>query len=216
MSAQRSKASRRGAPTRVRGKASYHHGDLHEQLVRAATRLITRDGVANFKVADACRLAGVSVAAPYRHFKDRDAILDAVADAGFARLEAAMSEGATRFEAGSDEAVHAIGMAYVTLARTEPHVFRLMFGRSSADKPPPDEESDPGAHAYGVLIAQVATRLGRAPDHRTVLATAMALWTMVHGLSFLLIDEQLGVTRMDLDVDGMVMAAGTRLLGTFV
>lgn len=166
-------------------------------------------------MADACKLAGVSVAAPYRHFKDREAILDAVCKAGFVRLAQAMADGAGQYAAGSDEAIHAIGAAYVKLTCAEPHVFRLMFGHPSGAEQPTDEK-DKDADAYGVLISQVAVRLALPPDDRAVLATAMALWTLVHGLSFLLIDEQLGVTRMDLDVDGMIMATGTRLLGTFV
>lgn len=209
--------------TRVTSKTGYHHGDLREQLVRAARRLVARDGAARFKVVDACRLAGVSTAAPYRHFADRQAILDAVATDGFARLARAMRAATEGHRTGSLEALTAIGIVYVDFARDEPHVFRLMFGsphttqtRDAADWTPVDELEKSGSAAYDVLLGQIAAHLERDPDDVAVLKTGLSMWMMVHGLSFLLVDEQLGVGRLELDVKAMVNACGAKLLEAFV
>src|SRR5688572_32584034 len=69
------------------GRRGYHHGNLREALVEAALKLIGAKGPAGFTFAEAARQAGVSAAAPYRHFRDRDALLAEVAQRGFARFE---------------------------------------------------------------------------------------------------------------------------------
>src|SRR5438105_5575011 len=69
----------------------YHHGNLKEALVRAALELIAEKGPSGFTFAEAARWAGVSAAAPYRHFRDRDELLANVAEQGFARFEAALA-----------------------------------------------------------------------------------------------------------------------------
>src|SRR6187455_3879039 len=70
-----------------RSERGYHHGNLKEALVNAALALIAEKGAAGFTFADAARWAGVSPAAPYRHFRDRDALLADVARRGFERFE---------------------------------------------------------------------------------------------------------------------------------
>ncbi len=68
---------------------SYHHGNLREALLEAALRLITERGLAGFAFAELARAAGVSPAAPYRHFRDRNALLAELARRGFEQLQAA-------------------------------------------------------------------------------------------------------------------------------
>ena len=69
----------------------YHHGNLREALLQAALDLIGQKGAAGFTFADAARMAGVSPAAPYRHFRDRDELLSSIAQRGFEQLEAALT-----------------------------------------------------------------------------------------------------------------------------
>lgn len=83
------------------------------------------------------------------------------------------------------------------------------------DDPERDERASAGETAYGVLIAEVAAHLERPPGDPAVLRTAMALWTLVHGLSCLLIDGMTDVARIDLDGESMLRAAGGSLLGAF-
>ena len=82
-----------------RGKRGYHHGNLREALVQAALSLIGERGSEGVTLAEAARMAGVSAAAPYRHFKDREALMAAVAAEGYAKfadaLETAWGDGDT-------------------------------------------------------------------------------------------------------------------------
>src|ERR1041385_8662315 len=74
-----------------RAERGYHHGNLKEALLQAALGLIAEKGAAGFTFADAARMAGVSPAAPYRHFRDRDELLSSIAQRGFEQFEAALN-----------------------------------------------------------------------------------------------------------------------------
>src|SRR3954469_4315849 len=111
--------SRRGDDERD-GRRGYHHGNLREALVRAALDLIAQKGPAGFTFADAARWAGVSSAAPYRHFRDRDALLADVARRGFELFETALLRA---WDDGRPEPYRAfenVGRAYLHFARNEP------------------------------------------------------------------------------------------------
>src|ERR1700712_2658576 len=105
----------------------YHHGNLREALIRAALDLIAKKGPAGFTFAEAARFAGVSPAAPYRHFRDRDELMANVALRGFEQFEAALTRA---FDAGKPTALAAIerlGKAYLEFARSEPAYYAAMF-----------------------------------------------------------------------------------------
>src|SRR5262245_33933339 len=102
------KASRR---TSVRGKIRYHHGELREALIRATRQLLEERGAENFTLADACRVAGVTTAAPYRHFRGKQEILEEIASRGFEELKKrAMAIIAEKGE-GTLEGIIAMGQA---------------------------------------------------------------------------------------------------------
>src|SRR6476660_2547690 len=135
-----------------RGHASrgYHHGNLKEALVNAALALIAEKGAAGFTFADAARSAGVSAAAPYRHFRDRDALLADVAREGFQRFEAMLSTGWANGKPDAVTAFNNIGRAYLAFARAEPAYYAAMFESGL----PPDinpELRAAGDKAFGVL-----------------------------------------------------------------
>jgi len=202
---------------RIKPKAGYHHGDLRRQLVAAARRLIDKQGHDVFRLADAAALAGVSAAAPYRHFKDRDALLMAAAEDGFDRLAAQATEAAGEWPGGSVEAICAIGKAYIGFAADNPYLFRLMFGPDSGTRTHKADGAGPqGAAAYQVLIRHVATNLQLAPQAPPVLGTALSLWMYVHGFASLLIDDKLGVGQLDIDIDRMLIANTRHMLGAFL
>lgn len=198
---------------RVTSKTAYHHGDLRDQLIRAARRLIAEKGPEQFKVAEACRLAGVSTAAPYRHFAERQDILEAVAIDGMQRLGGRMREEVAGYVPGSHEAIAAIGQTYVAFAESDPHIFRLMFGMTLCAEQ--DEAlSSVGRQAYEVLLHQVALFMDKNEIDEEVVKAGFPLWTFVHGLSFLLIDDNLKVNQMPLDIGAIITTATKRLLPT--
>ena len=109
------------------GKRGYHHGNLRETLIRAALDLIGEKGPAGFTFADAARWAGVSPAAPYRHFRDRDALMADVARQGFERFEAFLKTAWNEGRPDPFTAFNNLGKAYLAFARTEPAYFAAMF-----------------------------------------------------------------------------------------
>jgi AcrR family transcriptional regulator len=168
-------------------RAAYHHGDLRMALIEAATRLIRAKRVETFTVAEAARAAGVSSGAPYRHFADRDALLDAVAAAGFARLKDETDAAMAAHPPGSIEGLIAGGCAYVAFGASEPELFHLMWGATR-----PHAEGglahQTGARCYASFIDQLsaimqAQGLGARDPHDF----GAPLWGMVHGFASLLI-----------------------------
>lgn len=178
-----------GATPGVTSKAAYHHGDLRAQLIAAATALVETHGPDGFSVSQAARLAGVSTAAPYKHFKDRDAILRGVVAAAMDRLRAAMETGAARHPIGSLEAVCAVGEAYIAFARHEPGLFRLTFGMTEGHDDAPNL-LEKGRSCFGVVVGAAAAYLGMPAEAPEAQRRAYILWSFVHGHSFLTIDRK--------------------------
>ena len=182
MSWSRQGGGRGGGPER----RSYHHGNLREALVRAALDLIAQKGPAGFTFADAARSAGVSAAAPYRHFRDRDALIADVARRGFELFEAALSRA---WEEGRPEPYRAfenVGRAYLAFARNEPAHYSAMF---EAGIP---LDADPGLReasdrAFDVLRRASEALTARMPADKRPPALMMSLhiWALSHGIASL-------------------------------
>ena len=133
-----------------RAERAYHHGNLREALIQAARELIKEKGPAGFTFADAARSAGVSAAAPYRHFRDREALLADVAREGFQRFEGMLSTGWAGGNPDALTAFNTVGKAYLAFARAEPAYYAAMFESGL----PPDLNADLRAaadRAFGLL-----------------------------------------------------------------
>jgi AcrR family transcriptional regulator len=168
------------------GRRSYHHGNLREALIRAALELIAQKGPAGFTFADAARWAGVSPAAPYRHFRDRDALLADVAKRGFELFEAALSHAWNDGRPEPYRAFENVGRAYLAFARNEPAHYSAMF---EAGVP---LDSDPGLRdaanrAFEVLRRASETLAVHVPPDRRPPALMMSLhiWALSHGVASL-------------------------------
>ena len=167
-------------------RRGYHHGNLKEALVTAALELIAVKGPAGFTVAEAARLAGVSPGAPYRHFRDADALLAEVATRGFDRLADNMAAVSLARYAQPVAAFEAAGRAYLDFARTQPAYYAAMFdGRIS-----PEEHQDlhtASERAFMVLRGAADLLTASMPKAVRPPAMMMALhvWTMAHGIASL-------------------------------
>lgn len=173
----------------TQSRPRYHHGDLRAQLIAAVSELVETHGPEGFSVAEAARRAGVSSAAPYKHFKDRPELLRAVSGAGMDRLRDAMQAAVAGHPQGSIAAVAAIGQAYVDFARTGPGVFRLVFGLTEGHEADP-HLNEKGAQCFAVVVRATAACLQRPADDPIVLQRAYMLWSCVHGHAFLTIDKK--------------------------
>jgi len=195
----------------VTPKAAYHHGDLRAQLIAAVRELVETHGPDGFSVSEAARRAGVSSAAPYKHFKDRHEILRGVISEAMDRLFAAMEAGAAAYPVGSLEAVAAIGQAYVDFAKGEPGVFRLVFGLTEGHENAPDLLAK-GEGCFGVVVEAVAACLDLPRGDPDVQRRAYMLWSFVHGHSFLHIDRKTKVTTAAIDDWDYLMGVSRAIL----
>jgi AcrR family transcriptional regulator len=166
--------------------APYHHGDLRQALLAAAQDLLERQGAAALSLREVARAAGVSHNAPYRHFADREALLAALAAAGFARLAAEMEvAAATAPPAGR---LRAAGRAYLGFAAAHRPLFLLMFGPGiRKSRHPALAEAAAGAMA----VLQRAAAEGSPGAARAPRAAAIGAWALVHGLAHLIADGQI-------------------------
>jgi len=167
-------------------RRSYHHGNLREALIRAALELIAAKGPAGFTFAEAARSAGVSPAAPYRHFRDRDALMADVAARGFELFEAALSRAWKDGKPDPMTAFEQVGRAYLAFAREEPAYYSAMFEAGlPMDLDPALREA--GDRAFAVLRKASETLCGLLPAGSRPPALMMALhvWALSHGIASL-------------------------------
>lgn len=158
-------------------RRGYHHGQLRTALVEAARRLIAERGPAGFTLSDAAKLAGVSPAAPYRHFRDRQALLVEVAKQGFEAL------GQRLAAAGRSEGdgFAAMGKAYLAFARDEPAFYAAMFNTGRSEGAVSTGDDDPG---FALLRQAIAKVLGD-DDPARVQQAAVLVFALTHGLASL-------------------------------
>ncbi|MGA2815586.1 MAG: TetR/AcrR family transcriptional regulator [Xanthobacteraceae bacterium] len=168
------------------GPRGYHHGNLKEALLRAALELIAQKGPAGFTFAEAARWAGVSPAAPYRHFRDRDELLASIALRGFNQFEAAL---ARAWDGGRPDvfvALDRLGRAYLGFARSEPAYYSAMFeaGIPLATNP---ELREAGDRAFAVLREAAEKLCAQTParNRPPALMVALHIWAMSHGVASL-------------------------------
>lgn len=193
-------------------RSRYHHGDLRAHLISTVRQLVEEKGVEGFSILQASRLAGVSSAAPYKHFADKHEIVRAVALDGIERLGRAMAEGAASASAANFGKVNAIGHAYVRFAREEPGVFRLIFGLTEGhDK---DQAMVACGHdAFSTLLREVAACLPEGASEQEVRQRTYMLWTFVHGHAFLVIDGKVDAANIGVDEPTMLSEISRRMLG---
>ena len=170
-----------------RAERGYHHGNLKEALLQAALGLIAEKGPAGFTFADAARSAGVSPAAPYRHFRDRDELLSSIAQRGFEQFEAVLT---AAWDDGRPETVTAferVGKAYLAFAREEPAFYSAMFesGLPVDLNPTLMAASE---RAFGIIRAAAERLAALTPPgvaRPPALMMALHIWSLSHGVASL-------------------------------
>jgi len=190
-----------------KGPRGYHHGNLREALIRAALALIAEKGPAGFTFADAARWAGVSPAAPYRHFRDRDELLADVARRGFEQFAAALE---AAWDGGRPDPMTAFertGKAYLAFARTEPSYYSAMFEAGVPLEATP-ELTAAGDRAFAVIRAASERLIEQMPAGRRPPALMMALhiWSMSHGIASLFGRGDAGRRKLPMSAEELLEA----------
>lgn len=181
------------------GKIAYHHGDLRAALVREGHDLLGERGPDGFSLSELARRAGVSTAAPYRHFADRDHLIDAIADDGYRIFGAALEE-AVAGAAGEGDAVRRILVAYLHFADEHAAYFSVMF-RERGDRP--NEVGPPTFGTFGGALA-AAQAAGQLDASAETAALGRALWAAVHGAAVLRASGGFAKLALDVPVDQLV------------
>ena len=162
-------------------KADYHHGDLRNALLAAAEEELIAKGSEKFSLRGCAKRAGVSHAAPAHHFKDSQALLQALAARGFARLTDALRTEQEKAVADPKSQLVAAGVGYVRFGITNPQLFNLMFGGHALEMKDEALQKN-GEAAFSVLVNSVAKVRGHAAfETEAGWRDVTALWSMAHG-----------------------------------
>jgi AcrR family transcriptional regulator len=177
-------------------KESYHHGDLRQALIQGAIALISEKDVGSVSLREVARQVGVSHAAPYRHFADKEAMLAAVAEEGFRGLRDAMQ---AQVDAHPDQPLqqfNATGQAYVDWGLDHPAHYQVMFGGTQGNPATYPTLYETAGQAFQVLVdAIVRSQLAGKIQPGDPKQMANVAWAMVHGVVMLILAGQLSPRR---------------------
>lgn len=205
------KAQKKATSSGVARRDTYHHGDLKQALTRAALALVAEKGPKGFTLTEAARRAGVSAAAPYRHFADKADLLAAVAEEGFIQLHAALSAASEGVRDPKSRVIE-IGRAYVRWAVIHPDYYLAMFGAETPKQQHPGLLIA-GAQTFGDLVDAITTCLQAGVLHaQNPLEIAGPMWSLVHGVASLAIGGDLHSVGIHDDPEALAVRALTESL----
>jgi AcrR family transcriptional regulator len=187
-------------------KATYHHGDLRAALVLAAMELLEESGETELSLRAVARRAGVSSAAPYRHYADREALISAVAAVGYRELAERLA--AAHPSPSTTKQLTSVAIAYVQFALERPALFRVMFGE------PCDRDNDERVAATAAVSYYVRAIVERIFPQADADALATAIWALVHGLAFLHLDGKLDASTPSVVAERIAAAIDALLAAT--
>ncbi len=192
----------------------YHHGDLREEILCAACRLLEENNIATLSLRAVAKEVGVSHTAPYRHFKDKESLLAGIASLGFDRLAAQMSTAVTAHPGDPVAQLLEAGQKYVAMAQQNPQCTQLMFGGIlPCDDTYPDLRKSGDAAFDGlkmIIESGQTTGIFKAGD---IELAALAVWSGIHGLSMLIISGNLPeILTISVESEAITSAVTTTLL----
>ena len=191
-----------------RGPRGYHHGNLKEALIRAALDLIAEKGPSGFTFAEAARFAGVSPAAPYRHFRDREELLASVALRGFTLFEAALAQAWNDGAPDPFTAFERMGRAYLDFARSEPAYYSAMFeGGVALDSDSGLRQASERAFAVLRRASEALSAHTPATSRPPALMMSLHIWALSHGIASLFARGDSGRRALPMTPEDLLEAA---------
>lgn len=164
----------------VRRESAYHHGDLRRELLALGQEVVLRGEVDRLSMRWLTTRAGVSPAAAYHHFKDRTALLWALAEQGFDELHSRLQQ---RLSANSGDPVVDLGLAYVGFARERLPLYRLMMKACTDESFRAYRADLEASRCLGLLRSTIGSVLGDQSNSENVSAISLAVWAALHGVS---------------------------------
>lgn len=169
----------------------YHHGDLRRVVIETAQDMLREDKGWQFTLREVARRAGVSHAAPYKHFPDKSVLLAELASIGFEDLRAQISDAVTPPPRSARAEFACACKAYIRFGMANPSLYRLMFS-GEVDKADHERLREASSNAFAVLVDLLERGQGNgAFKKQPVRAQAAASWSLIHGFTMLAIDGQL-------------------------
>lgn len=197
-----------GAGTDLHKKFRYHHGNLRDSLLAAAQDILAAQGIEALSLRTLAKATGVTQAAPYSHFRDKDDLLAAVAESGFQRLALSMVENATG-NLTPRERIEKLIVSYVRFAQENTALFNIMFGREIADMKKYPTLAMTAGKSYALISAALSKRSNQSEDTRFL---TVAVWSLCHGLTTLIIGGKVDLSQFG---DGSVEEFVSRNVGLF-
>lgn len=175
----------------TRNKTAYHHGDLRSSLLSAATDLLKESGIEGLSLRKLADKVGVSRTAPYHHFKDKNALLCAIAEEGFRHWREIAERIFDQADLSAREKYRQFVHGYIHYAATNPELYDLMFGRTIWKQNAATDALKNVAYPsfqYQVSMTRKWQEQGLMPANADPLRLAQVTWGTMHGIARLLID----------------------------
>jgi len=179
-------------------KKKYHHGDLKNALIEAGIEILAKDGLGALSLREVARQAGVSHTAPYAHYADKQALIAAIATAGYEKLHARLADVFQQYQDNPAQQLVEAGWAYLEFAFDEPDHFKITFsGVVEKEKDyPAFVEISQKSFKLVVKIIEACQQTGVLPAGSSDLL-AVSVWSLLHGLASLILEEQISHTILD-------------------
>lgn len=178
-------------------KKNYHHGDLKNALICAGVEILAEEGVGGLSLRQVAQRAGVSHAAPYAHFADKQSLIAAISTDGFRRLYDKLSAAHANGVEARQKLIET-AEAYLEFATEDPARFKVMFsGILEQEKEYPEfVEASQQNYELMVEIVQACQATGVLPPGPAEL-TAISIWASLHGLAALFLEKQIPHTLLE-------------------
>ena len=171
----------------------YHHGNLRQTLIDAALELLAENGIEALSLRAIAKKTNVTQAAPYSHFRDKNDLLAAVAETGFQRLALQMAEDATGIKEIQKQ-IEKLIVSYIRFAVENKPLFQLMFSRELAEMKNYPTLAMTAGKNYSLISSALSRRGNEKEDTRFL---TVAIWSLCHGLTSLIIDEKIDINQFD-------------------
>jgi len=191
-------------------RRGYHHGSLKDALLDAARSLLAERGPAGFTLAEAAKLVGVTAAAPYRHFTDRNALIGELARRGFEQFGARLAHAWDDGRPDPQTALSRMGTEYLAFSRDEPGLYTAMFNTMAAlSAPPTGSSAEKPLETLRSAARRVLRRRGALEGGAKELA--LEIWAMSHGVAMLALAGRLDPRDAESD-PAVILGSGVAAL----